>query len=89
MSDTTKGLQFPCEFTIKVFGTTTPEFEISVLSIIRKHVTTELRENAIQSRPSKESKYLALSVTITANNQEQLDTIYRELKACPLVMMAL
>ena len=81
-------LQFPCAFVIKVFGVASDQFEIDVLAIIRKH-TTALGENAIHCRHSKDKKYLALTITITAESKEQLDTIYRELKANSHVLMAL
>ena len=81
-------LQFPCEFLFKIFGKATDEFEIAVLSIIRKH-TDELKENAIRCRPSKDGNYMALTITILAQSQEQLDNIYRELSSNPLVLMVL
>lgn len=81
-------LIFPCDFVIKVFGATSDEFETAVLTIIRKHVA-ELSETAIRTRPSKDNKYIALSVTVKAESKEQLDNIYRELTANPLVLMAL
>ncbi|HSW93253.1 MAG TPA: DUF493 domain-containing protein [Gammaproteobacteria bacterium] len=91
MSDTEKPdslFQFPCDFTIKVFGKASDEFELEVLTIIRKHVPT-LRENALASRLSKDGKYLALSVTVTCHDKEALDDIYRDLTANPHVLMAL
>ncbi len=79
---------FPGEFDIKVFGLTSDEFESNIINLIRKHIP-DLRENAIRSRPSKDGKYLALTITVEANNKEQLDAIYRELTASPYVLMAL
>ncbi len=81
-------LTFPCDFPIKVFGTATDEFETTALSIIHKHVPN-LPENSLRSRPSKDNKYLAITVTVPINSQKQLDDIYIELTACPLVLMAL
>jgi putative lipoic acid-binding regulatory protein len=81
-------LIFPCEFAIKAFGAASDEFETTVLGIIIKHVPN-LSENAIRSRPSKDGKYLALTITIHAKSQDQLDDIYRELSSNPLVLMAL
>jgi len=40
-------------------------------------------------RPSRTGKYLSLTVTIRAVSREQLDAIYREISAHPLVAMAL
>lgn len=81
-------LQFPCEFAIKAFGLASDEFEVTVLTIIRNHVET-LREDAIKNRPSKDGKYIALTIMIEAESKEQLDAIYGELSSHPLVLMAL
>lgn len=81
-------LQFPCDFSIKAFGIASDEFEATVITIIRKHVA-ELRENALRTRLSKDGKYLAITVTIHVTCREQLDAIYRELSANPLILMAL
>ncbi len=86
--ETKTALTFPCDFPIKIVGAANPEFELAALSIIRHHVA-ELKETAIRTRPSKDGKYLALTVLIQAQSQEQLDNIYRELTACELVLMTL
>lgn len=81
-------LKFPCEFVIKIFGNKNDEFETTVMAIIRKHCE-DLRENAFTCRPSKDNKYMALTVTIDAESKEQLDAIYRELSTNPNVLMVL
>ena len=48
-----------------------------------------LAENALQTRLSKNGKYLALSITVHVNSKEQLDDIYRELSSSPHIIMAL
>lgn len=79
---------FPCEFLIKIFGIASNEFEAAAITIIRKHVK-ELREDAIRTRSSKDGKYLALTITITAESREQLDDIYKELSSDSHILMAL
>lgn len=81
-------IEFPCDFTLKVFGKATNAFEIAVLTIIKKHVAT-LQENAIRQRYSKDKNYLSLSVTIHAHSKAQLDAIYQDLTKEPCVIMAL
>jgi putative lipoic acid-binding regulatory protein len=92
MTDTTdpkpSALTFPCEFVIKVFGVATDLFENQILDIIRTHCP-ELHPSAVRSRPSKDGKYLALSITVHVESQKELDDIYYELTACPFVLMAL
>jgi len=87
-SDLGEGLIFPCEFVIKVFGTTSNEFPDIVLDIMRKHVP-KLSDTALQNRLSKDGKYSALSITFMAENREQLDAIYRELTRHPSILMVL
>lgn len=80
-------LTFPCEFPIKVMGKKSDEFEIAVLGIIRKHFK-DIPSNALQVRDSAKGHYLAITVTVTAQSQEQLDAMYQELSAHELVLMA-
>ena len=69
-------------------GKNCEEFEIAVHGIIQRHCE-DLGEDAFRQRESKNSKYLAITITIQAQNQNQLDNIYRELSAHELVNMAL
>jgi putative lipoic acid-binding regulatory protein len=81
-------LTFPCDFTIKVFGSGSEEFEAAVLMILHKHIP-HFSDRAIQSRKSESGKYCALSITIHVDSKQQLDDLYRELSASPQVMMVL
>lgn len=90
MSDSTEKslLEFPCEFPIKVMGHARDDFESLVATLVRQHAP-DLGEAAIRSRPSKQGKYLAVTVTVNATSREQLDAIYYALTACEHVLMAL
>jgi uncharacterized protein len=81
-------LTFPCDFTIKVFGLANDNFETTVLLIIQKYIP-HLTGHTVTSRTSENGKYLALSITISAESQEQLDNIYRDLSSSPAVLMAI
>lgn len=81
-------LTFPCDFTIKVFGLGSDEFEAAVLMLIHKHVPN-LSDRAIQSRPSANGKYRALTITVHVDSKAQLDSIYQDLSSSPHVLMAL
>ena len=81
-------LQFPCEFPVKAFGIDSDGFEQRVAALVRRHVP-ELADAAIVSRPSRAGKYLAVTLTIQAESQAQLDAVYRELSACAEIVMAL
>ena len=90
MSDTPAEtlLEFPCEFPIKVFGLASDDFQASVVAIVQRHAQLAPGD-AIQRRQSQGGKYDAVTVTITATSKAQLDTIYQDLTASPIVVMAL
>jgi putative lipoic acid-binding regulatory protein len=81
-------MEFPCQFPIKAMGHAQDDFEALVVSLVRQHVP-DLGEAAVRSRPSKEGKYLSVTITVTATSREQLDAIYYDLTACEQVLMAL
>lgn len=81
-------LTFPCDFTFKVFGMATDEFETAALGIIHKNAPN-LSGRALQTNLSANGKYKALTITVKIDSREQLDQIYRDLTACPHVLMAL
>lgn len=88
MNETESALQFPCRFPIKALGKADVELDLLVVEIIRRHVR-DIREGAVTSRTSKGGKYTSVTVIIEATGKEQLDGIYRDLSACPDVIMAL
>jgi putative lipoic acid-binding regulatory protein len=81
-------LEFPTEFPLKAIGTGPDDFESLVLDIVRKHVAN-LPAGSTTARLSGAGHYLAVTVTFTAESQEQLDALYTELTAQPRVKMLL
>ncbi len=79
-------MEFPCDFPIKIIGVASAEFETEVLMIVRKHFP-DLKEAAVKLRPSKNGKYQAITVTVLATSRAQLDAIYKDLTASPLVSL--
>lgn len=81
-------LEYPCRFEIKAMGKHTNRFNALVQSIVSKHIGQEdlLRS---QTRPSRNSKYMAITCIIWAYNKQQIRTIYHDLAACPEVLMTL
>ncbi len=88
MTEPTSLLDFPCSFAVKAVGHSSPELETTVLTIIQNHIP-ELNNGSIKSRPSKNGKYTALTITFMATSQVQLDAIYQDLTDCDAVLMAL
>lgn len=81
-------IEFPEKFPIKIFGLDSSDFTETVEAIIAKHVEKQQRLSW-ESNISSKGKYLAITVTILATSQEQLDSIYMDLTSSPQVKMAL
>lgn len=81
-------LSFPCDFPIKALGHSCAEFDRLVLEIVHRHAP-QTREGSLSSRSSTGGNYTAVTVTILAASQDQLDAIYRDLTDCKQVLMAL
>jgi hypothetical protein len=81
-------LTFPCAFPIKVMGRREDGFAQAVLEITLRHAP-DFRSETLEMRTSKNGRYLSLTVTIDARSREQLDGLYSELSAHPMVMMVL
>ncbi len=80
-------MEFPCSFPIKVMGEAADDFDMLIVEIVRKH-HPDLTEGAVKTRPSREGKYISVTVTIEAQSREQLDNIYLDLTAHERVLMA-
>ena len=81
-------LAFPTAFPIKILGRKEGGFAASVLQIVRAHAP-DFEPSSVESRPSRQGKYISLTVTINATSREQLDALYRELCDHPTVVMVL
>lgn len=88
MNNNTELMTFPCRFALKVVGQANDQFEIDVLSIVKKYVAY-LDEQAISTRLSQDKNYLAMTITFTASSKEMLDKIYQDLTTCKSVLIAL
>lgn len=81
-------LKFPCQFSVKAMGLAANDFDLLVVQIINRHVPN-LGEGAVKTRPSREGKYVSVTVTFEASSKAQLDAIYLALSADERVLMSL
>jgi putative lipoic acid-binding regulatory protein len=88
MSEKTTLLEFPCTFPIKIMGEAQDGFADAMLEIVLRHAP-DFAAASMEMRASRGGKYISLTCTITATSQEQLDALYREISAHPMVAMAL
>jgi putative lipoic acid-binding regulatory protein len=91
MTDSQAGdslLTFPCVFPLKVMGRREDGFAQAVSDVVMRHAP-DFNAGTMEMRPSKNARYLSLTVTLNARSREQLDALYTELSKHPMVMMVL
>ena len=81
-------LEFPCAFPIKIMGRSEDGFAQAVLDMVLRHAP-DFDAATMEMRASSAGRYLGLTCTINATSREQLDLLYRELSAHPLVRLLL
>ncbi len=81
-------LEFPCLFPLKVMGLNQPTFEQYVVEIVRIHAGSAAISK-VNTRPSRNGRYIAVTVNFTATSKPQLDDIYRTLSASEQVLFLL
>ena len=81
-------IEFPCDFPIKVMGKTHPEFQDTIVAVLREF-DGGFDVATIETRPSSGGNYTGLTVTVRALNREHLDDIYRALTGHPMVKVVL
>ena len=88
MTDRTSLLEFPCAFPLKIMGRREDEFAQQILEVVLRHAP-DFDAGSMEMRPSKAGNYISLTCTVQAISQLQLDALYRELSAHPLVKVVL
>jgi len=86
--DEAVGLAFPTAFPLKILGRKEAGFTKAVIEIVMKHAP-DFQPGSIETRPSREGKYVSLTATINATSRGQLDGLYQELCDHPSVVMVL
>lgn len=81
-------LEFPCDFPIKIMGRREDGYAQAVLAIVQRHAP-DFDGATVEMRASKQGGYLSLTCTVRATSRAQLDALYRELTAHPLVKVVL
>jgi putative lipoic acid-binding regulatory protein len=79
-------LTFPCDLPIKVLGRNDSAFRATAIAIVRAHYGDEHR---VVEQLSRQGAYLSLTITVRAETREQVDAVYQDLVADPLIVMVL
>ncbi|WP_322509228.1 DUF493 domain-containing protein [Anaerolinea sp.] len=79
---------FPTVIPLKVIGRNEQDFEAFVVSLFQKHLDEEDIQK-VESRLSREDRYLSVTVSFTASSRVQLNAIYAELQSQQRVLMVI
>ena len=78
-------IEYPSQFPIKVMGTNAEGF-VHAMTNIARQFDPAFDAGKVELR---DSKYLGVTLTITATSREQLDELYRTLSTHPMVKVVL
>jgi uncharacterized protein len=81
-------IEFPCEYPIKVLGTSSDTFETVIFEVFERHAPG-FDQASIGSRASRNGTFTALTITITATGPEQLEALHQDLLATGHVKMVI
>lgn len=81
-------IDFPCQFPVKIIGINSSSFIDEIKEITLKHFPSFKNED-LKQQPSQQNNYLALTVTIFAENKDQLDLYYLEVTKNQHIKMVL
>ncbi|NBC23436.1 MAG: DUF493 family protein [Gammaproteobacteria bacterium] len=82
-------LEFPCDFPIKVMGRDEgDDFRSEAVAIVEAEIGP-LAEDAVTTQPSRNGRFLSVTVTVRAESREQLDSLYRRLSSSERVLVVL
>jgi putative lipoic acid-binding regulatory protein len=81
-------LEFPCDFPLKIMGVSSSDFADAVVEVVRRFAP-DFDPATVEMRASSGGKYVSLTCTVNATSKTQLDNLYRELTAHPLVKVVL
>ena len=81
-------LEFPCSFPIKMMGRADAGFVDNAIRLIEQHAGS-ISQDRIQTTSSKKGNFLSVTITIEAQSQQQLDSIYNDLSGHEDILVAL
>lgn len=81
-------MTFPCLFPIKIIGNNTKNFVTEVTLLARKQFP-DLTDEAVRVQASQKDRYIAITITVLAQNKISLDALYSELTQHPDSKMVL
>ncbi|MHB0990984.1 MAG: YbeD family protein [Burkholderiales bacterium] len=81
-------ITYPSDFPIKIMGPSQPQFIETIVALVQRHAP-DFDPGTLECRESSAGNYMAITCTIRATSRKQLDNLYRELSAHPMVKVVL
>lgn len=81
-------LEFPCDFPLKVMGRKEEGFPEAVLALVEARAGP-LSDDRVRLRESRDGNFVALTIVVRPENQEELDALYGALSAHDQVLIVL
>ncbi len=81
-------IEFPCDYPIKIIGEASPDYVNQVLRIVNRYDANCTVANS-SIRPSRKGKYAALTINFWALSEQQLASLFIDLKQLKAVRMVL
>ena len=81
-------IDYPSAFPIKVMGLNVDGF-VHAITRIATVFDPSFDASTVELRPSRNERYLGITITVVATSREQLDELYRTLSTHPMVKMVL
>jgi uncharacterized protein len=88
MQDKPPKIEFPCDYPIKIIGEASPDYTNEVLRIVNRYDAKCTLANSTL-RPSRNGKYESLTINFWALNEQQIASMFAELKQVKAVRMVL
>jgi uncharacterized protein len=88
VTDEPPKIVFPCRYPIKVLGRAGESFHTTVLAIFQRHASG-FEEGDVIVKDSRKGTFQSITVTIMAQDEEQLRLIHEDLMATGLVTMVM
>ncbi|MBT3276561.1 DUF493 domain-containing protein [Candidatus Thioglobus sp.] len=79
---------FPCDYSVKVFGKTCNELHTTVCTIVEKHAD-KIHPDSVTTKQSSKGGYVSITLKIIATSRVQIDCINQDLQDCKLVAYVL
>lgn len=88
MTNNDKLIKFPTHFPLKIFGPNRQEFISDIWQLALERFP-QLTEKAIQYKTSENNNYIAMTITVYAESQSELDALYIAIHNHPDTKMVL